>query len=317
MQSILFSEATDSQNKEYTIGEWMDIWFDVYSHVDLKDSTISIYRDSYRRVCTFYPEIKTTYLSSLSSIAFQVILNTLGKQYAKSTVRHLKLLFNKAYLCAIDNNLCNRNPIKSCVVPKNAFEKTIEALTSNEQEMLEKSLCNLLPIDDFSIRFLLNTGLRRGEFLALKWDDWDKKNNVLKIRDSKTKKGIREIPLIPETTYILSFLQFREKHAKVHCDHIFTVNRKPINAFHLRHICNKASKLAKIRHFTPHMLRHTFATRLIEKGADAKTVSEILGHKNVSFTLKTYVTIDRTHKSHSMMLLSKTNLNKKNCDLIA
>ncbi|WP_159459711.1 tyrosine-type recombinase/integrase [Scatolibacter rhodanostii] len=291
--------------KEYTIGEWMPIWFQIYSHVDLKDSTILIYKDAYRRLLVEYPEVNNILLSDFSPITFQMILNSLGEKYAKSTVRHIKLLFNKCYRCAIENKLCQENPIKSSIVPKNASEKIIEGLSSQEQKKLEDILLELPAIDDFILRFLLYTGLRRSEFLTLTWSDWDNKNGVLNIRESKTKNGIREVPLIPETSAILTFLKFQREQAKTHSSYIFTKDDEPISKYHLRHICSKASKMAGIRHVSPHMLRHTCATRLIESGADAKTVSDILGHKSVSFTLKTYVNIDREHKINQMQLLSK------------
>ena len=73
---------------------------------------------------------------------------------------------------------------------------------------------------------------------------------------------------------------------------------------HFRHICDKVSAAAGLRHVTPHMLRHTFATRLIERGADPKSVSVLLGHTDVAFTLKRYVHPDMCHLQRQMMLLS-------------
>lgn len=57
--------------------------------------------------------------------------------------------------------------------------------------------------------------------------------------------------------------------------------------------------------YTRHMLRHTFATRLIEKGADPKSVSMLLGHKNVVFTLQKYVSPDMEHLETEIMRLSQ------------
>lgn len=73
--------------------------------------------------------------------------------------------------------------------------------------------------------------------------------------------------------------------------------------FPIRYICTKVSKAAGIRHITPHMLRHTFASRLFEAGADLKSLAEILGHTDPAFTLKTYVTVSQEHLAEQMRKL--------------
>ena len=78
----------------------------------------------------------------------------------------------------------------------------------------------------------------------------------------------------------------------------------PVCKTHFRHLCNRVASAARIRHVTPHMLRHTFATRLIENGADPKSVSLILGHANVAFTLKKYVHPDISHLQQQIMLIA-------------
>lgn len=54
----------------------------------------------------------------------------------------------------------------------------------------------------------------------------------------------------------------------------------------------------------PHMLRHTFATRLLEKGANIKAVSNLLGHANVAFTMRTYISLDKNYVDEQIMLIS-------------
>jgi len=58
--------------------------------------------------------------------------------------------------------------------------------------------------------------------------------------------------------------------------------------------------IAGLRHFTFHALRHTFASRALEQGMDAKTVSVILGHASVSFTMDTYTHVLNDHKVENM-----------------
>ena len=67
---------------------------------------------------------------------------------------------------------------------------------------------------------------------------------------------------------------------------------------------NAQNPTEKFERFTPHCLRHTFATRCIELGMDIKTLSEILGHSNVSTTMSIYVHSTESHKKKQMELLS-------------
>ncbi len=75
-------------------------------------------------------------------------------------------------------------------------------------------------------------------------------------------------------------------------------------AGHLRHICLYTSKCAGIRRVSPHMLRHTFATRMIENGSDAKSLALIIGHSNPAFTLRRYVHPNHTSLYEQMCRLS-------------
>lgn len=64
------------------------------------------------------------------------------------------------------------------------------------------------------------------------------------------------------------------------------------------------SKCTGIRRVSPHMLRHTFATRMIENGSDAKSLALIIGHSNPAFTLRRYVHPDHTSLYEQMCRLS-------------
>ena len=117
----------------------------------------------------------------------------------------------------------------------------------------------------------LNTGLRIGEICALKWSDIDFQKAILKVNstvsrvksDDENSSKSKLIIDTPET----SFVSPRTFEYRFH-----TVLEK-----------------CRISPFNYHVLRHTFATRCIEGGVDIKSLSEILGHANVSVTLNTYV----------------------------
>ena len=99
----------------------------------------------------------------------------------------------------------------------------------------------------------------------MQWRQYDPQNRTLKIPESKTEAGVRLLPVLPEAAAILYMIRCSTEYNKPH-DYIFSVadnGNKPFSTYHLRYICTRVSKAAGICHVTPHMLRHTFATRLI------------------------------------------------------
>lgn len=292
------------RERHYTLGEWLAIWLDDFAPAQLKESTVSIYRDAYRRFFAAYPNMEETKLQDLTTLEFERLQNKLASKYAKSTLNHMKVLFNHAYEAAIKGKLCENNPIAEAHLPTKATTKVVTGLSKEEQFAFEGSMSILSPMDEFVLRMYLMTGLRRDELRLLQWRDWDKKRNLLWIRDSKTENGIRRVPLVPEVIAILYILSRRSACKLGDCI-ISNHDGDPVSKGHIRYICNKVAKAANIRHVTPHMLRHTFATRMIEAGADVKSVSMILGHASVVFTLQRYVEPDYNHLQNQMMLISQ------------
>ena len=229
-------------------------------------------------------------------------MNDLSKKYAKSSLRHIKSLYNLAYQTAIENHQCTENPISGVTVPKKASEKVVNGLSREEQQAFEEAAKQLTIRDQFILQTFLLTGLRRGELQNLRWQDWDKKAKVLHVEKSKTENGIRCVPVIPEVALMLTHLQGWAKRGSSN-RYIFG-DAEPVSAGHLRHICLYTSKCAGIRRVSPHMLRHTFATRMIENGSDAKSLALIIGHSNPAFTLRRYVHPDHTSLYEQMCRLS-------------
>lgn len=290
------------QKKEYTIGEWLDVWFDVYAKSSLKSNTIAIYADARRRIARHFPETELRPIDGgLSSLEFQSMLNTLAEKYARSTLRHAKILYNKLFSSAVSNHLTDYNPIPDVTLPIDASVRIVEPLSVAEQEQFVSSLHILRLEDDFAIRIFLLTGLRLTELRMLRWEDWDTEKAVLIIRESKTETGIRNVPVLPDVGRMLQAIHDRKSASPKKTDYVFQSRTGGmLNKAHYRGICNRLTRYANMRHVTPHMLRHTFATRMVEAGADPKSLSLILGHRSVVFTLKTYVMSSRT-KATSLM----------------
>lgn len=286
------------KNKSYTIGQWLDIWLSDYAKPVLRNSTIENYVYARNRLRKHYPEIEALTLDALTPLDFQRMLNALASTCSKSSLSHIKVVYCGAYQEAVRNNLCTRNPIRETQIPKQASRKKVTGMSVSEQKAFESTLLQLAFMDRCMILTYLLTGMRRDELRNLCWSDWNEKQEFLQVRKSKTETGIRIIPIIPQVTNL-----FRALKRNKACAYIFHMNGEKMTNGHIRYICTKVSKAAGIRHITPHMLRHTFASRLFEAGADLKSLAEILGHTDPAFTLKTYVTVSQEHLAEQMRKL--------------
>lgn len=189
-------------------------------------------------------------------------------------------------------------------------------LTVAEQNRLESYLRADLGGFNMGVLFALYTGVRIGELCALKWSDiadgavsinktmyrlrsGDGKTAVM-IDKPKTESSNRTIPL-PD--FLTKLVESRRRG-----DEDFFLSNDQISKVEPRLLQSKFKKITSacaLEGVTFHTLRHTFATRCIECGFDAKTLSEILGHSDVKTTLNLYVHCSLELKRNSMNLLEK------------
>jgi len=145
----------------------------------------------------------------------------------------------------------------------------------------------------------LNTGMRRGEILSLSWDNTDLKHGFILL--DVTKNGERrEIPINDTLRKTLNGMTRR-----IDIQHVFyhPFNGKPYKE--VKHSFNTACKRSGIKNFHFHDLRHTFASHLVMSGIDITTVSRLLGHKNLTMTLR-YSHLAPSHMVKAMDILDNT-----------
>ncbi|MCD8021852.1 MAG: site-specific integrase [Lachnospiraceae bacterium] len=193
-----------------------------------------------------------------------------------------------------------------------------EVLTAKEQSLLESILFNLkTPICLICI-LSLYTGIRIGEACGLQWKDIDLINGTISVtktvlritntgntRSGKTKvviqtpKSLTSIRTIPIPDTIWDYLVQNKAEKDIYLATGTTEYTEPRKCqYHFK----KILKLANIRNYKFHALRHTFATRCIENGVDVKSLSEIMGHSSVTITMQRYV--------HPSLEMKRTQLNK-------
>jgi integrase/recombinase XerD len=146
------------------------------------------------------------------------------------------------------------------------------------------------------MELLYGTGMRISELTNLSVDDVDASSETVIV----TGKGNKQ-RLIPIGTYALGAIEnyvLGERHEQVvkgsGTQRLFLNRRgKPLSRQSAWECVNQAATHAKINGVSPHSLRHSYATHLLERGADVRTVQELLGHASVTTTqVYTLVTVD-------------------------
>lgn len=303
------------QATDMLVDAWFDYWISIKKKT-VRPNTVRNYTERYER--NIKGVIGKKLLTEVKPIHCQKIFSDMAEEgYKTSTIYQTRIALFNMMDFAKENDVIINNPCKKSVksdMGQPSDKK--EALTIDVQKKFLEGAKGQSYENQF--RFILQTGLRTGELVGLKWDDIDFENRTLTISRTmefrykvgewrvgppKSKSGYRTIPLTDEAIRILKAQ--KEKNSKIKvinlewADQVFLCRKgEPVkNSTYdtaLFKICDKVG----IKRFSMHVLRHTFATRCIEAGMMPKTLQKILGHSNIGITMNLYVHIteDEKHK---------------------
>ena len=304
-----------------SVGMTVDAWYEFWI-VNIKDKTVRYntarnYRERYRQ--NIKKHIGKMLIADVKPMHCQKILNDMEKDYAGSTIYQTLIALYNMFDSAVENGIILKNPVtKSVKLPK-PVEKKTKVLTIEEQEKFMEEAEGSSNYPQYF--FILQTGVRTGEMVGLKWEDIDFEKNIISIRRSmeyryctgewrigppKTKHGFREIPITKANREMLLGLKKEAETGRYVQDEFkefVFINRKGMptkNSTYDVHI-GKLTKKAQIQNFSMHTLRHTFATRCIEAGMRPKTLQQILGHSSINITMNLYVHVTDEEKTKEML----------------
>lgn len=301
---------------------WFDYWIENIKGDSIRPNTIRNYKERFEH--NIKNCIGNMSLSDVKPMHCQNVLNQMKDDYKTSTIYQTRITLYCMFSDAVENDVIFKNPVTKAVKYNIGKEpKKVRALTIEEQKKFLEISVKSSNYNQFA--FILQTGLRTGELIGLKWSDIDWKKKVIhiqrsmeyrykvgewKIGEPKSKSGYRDVPLTDEAISIL--MNQKEKLKKIKIinmqfkEFVFlcrkgepTKNSTYDNA--LFKLCDKAG----IERFSMHVLRHTYATRCIEAGMRPKTLQIILGHSNVGITMNLYVHVTEDEKVKEVEKIEK------------
>lgn len=313
---------------KYTVGEWMEVWFEDYAKIKVRPSSHQTYRGYIDNHIN--PNIGDIPLEKITSLELQKLYKKLltkgrvdrleakgqPKGLSAKTVRNIHQILSSALKLAQEQRILHTNPAEGCALPKVEHREIktlpVEQFQSFLREARESGVFELYYLE-------LATGLRRGELLGLKWEDIDLERGDLRVRRQisringevveaplKTKNAYRTLPLAEDTVSVL----LEQKKKVGSSPWVFpSPNGGPISPDSVLHMLHRVLKRAGLPKVRFHDLRHTFATLALQNGVDIKTVSGMLGHFSAGFTLDTYAHVTTAAQKEAAKTMGKVLAN--------
>ncbi len=303
------------------VDAWFEYWIGIKKKT-VRPNTVRNYSERYE--INIKKVIGKKLLTDVKPIHCQRIFSNMADEgYKSTTIYQARIALYNMFEFARENDVLVANPCKKSLksdMGKPSEKK--EALTRDVQRKFLEAVVGYSYENQY--RFVLQTGLRTGELIGLKWGDIDFENRTMKIQRTmeyrykvgewrigppKSKAGYRTIPLTDEAIRILENQREKNKRLKIipieWKDTVFLCRKgTPVKNSTYDTGLFKYCDRVGIPRFAMHVLRHTFATRCIEGGMKPKTLQKILGHSNIGITMNLYVHVTEDEKHREIDLVA-------------
>lgn len=227
------------------------------------------------------------------------VVEMMRMEKAPRTIHRKISAFRTFVKFAKRQGIMDSDPAESIALPK--LSKRLPSVVPEHamREMFEESIFS----EDWKgrrdrsvIALMYETGIRQGELIGLKISDLDTERAELTVMGKGSKE--RRIPLLSETMQsIIDHLNERPFKS----NHLFIsdAGRSLYASFIYRRVHHYLSLVSSLKKMSPHVLRHTFATHLLNRGAELAAVKDLLGHASLSSTqVYTHQSLARLQELH-------------------
>lgn len=280
----------------------------------------SYYRCLTQYVIPFFRESGDARITELGVLQFVHRINsatTLSEAYRRKIISIFKTAL-KEILSGSDQYTQILNAVR---LPK-AESTPVQVFSLKEQRLIENAAMNSEDRRALGILLCFYTGIRLGELCALKWGDIDFEAGTMSVARTVSRvsalpgeagksslrvgmpKSVKSVRKIPLPAFLMALAINLKMHVAEESCYLLSGSDLPPDPRAYQKLFKKILNEAGVKDRKFHAIRHTFATRSLELGVDIKTLSEILGHANVSITLNIY--------AHSLMEQKRIAIEKLN-----
>ncbi|MDF2844380.1 MAG: tyrosine-type recombinase/integrase [Herbinix sp.] len=318
------------------LDDWYEQWLSVHKYKVIRANTKRHYNTVYRKHIS--PTLGKRKLKDITQLQIKALINQLDKDgYKYETQNKVRILLLDMFNKAMIDNFVNKNPAKGIKLER---DEKIDPKVLTPEEQAEFFECSKGTFYDNLFVVAVSTGLRPGELCALTWDDIDLDNMEINVDKTllyqklegdekkefhvgppKTKQSKRKVPITKQckTALLKQKMQNNVIMSRAHVkavkgldNFLFTTKfGTPINS---QIYCDAIEKIVdeinlcrdtldEFERFSPHCLRHTFATRCFEADIQPKTVQKYLGHATLQMTMDLYTHVLEKHKTSEMSKL--------------
>lgn len=276
--------------------EWVDAFLLHLQNKNFSPLTVKSYRADLEEFLSFCAKRNIREVAQFTSANIRSFLAALQTQHNPSRNTMLRKIASlrsfAAYL--LEQGELLQNPFKLLPAPKRQKILPKFLTVPETQQLLDTAAhTKTAPRDRALFELMYSSGLRRSEVVGLKISDVDFFNGIVKVFGKGAKE--RLVPVTDEALAAIKDYLACRKNPAPHEALFLNRNGKPLTGDGLAYIFkNTAIAAHLVRKVTPHSLRHSFATHLLNNGCDLRSLQEMLGHKSLAATqVYTHVSVEK------------------------